>query len=89
MTRFMLKIVKHCTKAQLIPIIQGKILAGSTINTDGWKAYYEAYYGVVLLNGYTLESSTATTNLLEENVILMVLNHFEVFVNEGWLNLAG
>ena len=29
------EIVKHYTKAQLMPIIQGKILEGSTINTDG------------------------------------------------------
>ena len=29
------EIVKNCSKAELIPIIQGKILEGSTINTDG------------------------------------------------------
>ena len=33
------EIVKDCTREQLLPIIQGKILEGSTINTDGWKAY--------------------------------------------------
>ena len=31
-----------------MPIIQGKILEGSTINTDGWKAY-----DGLILNGYT------------------------------------
>ena len=30
-----------------MPIIQGKILEGSTINTDGWKAY-----AGLVLNGY-------------------------------------
>jgi hypothetical protein len=30
-----------------MPIIQGKILEGSTINTDGWKAY-----DGLILNGY-------------------------------------
>ena len=30
-----------------MPIIQGKILEGSTIHTDGWKAYYG-----LILNGY-------------------------------------
>ena len=32
----------------VLPIIQGKILEGSTINTDGWKAY-----DGLILNGYT------------------------------------
>ena len=42
------EIVKNCSKEQLLPIIQGKILEGSTINTDGWKAY-----DGLVLNGYT------------------------------------
>ena len=42
------EIVKNCSKEQLMPIIQGKILEGSTINTDGWKAY-----DGLILNGYT------------------------------------
>lgn len=42
------EIVKNCTRAQLLPIIQGKILEGSTINTDGWKAY-----DGLVLNGYS------------------------------------
>ena len=32
-------IVPNCSKEELMPIIQGKILEGSTIHTDGWKAY--------------------------------------------------
>ena len=40
-------IVKHCSKEQLMPIIQGKILEGSTIHSDGWKAY-----DGLILNGY-------------------------------------
>ena len=42
------QIVKNCTRAELMPIIQGKILEGSTINTDGWKAY-----DGLILNGYS------------------------------------
>lgn len=42
------EILKNCTKEQLMPIIQGKILEGSTINSDGWKAY-----DGLILNGYT------------------------------------
>ena len=42
------QIVENCSKEQLIPIIQGKILEGSTIHTDGWKAY-----DGLVLNGYT------------------------------------
>jgi transposase-like protein len=41
------QIVKNCSKAELLPIIQGKILEGSTIHTDGWKAY-----DGLVLNGY-------------------------------------
>lgn len=40
-------IVKNCSRAQLMPIIQGKILEGSTIHTDGWRAYHG-----LILNGY-------------------------------------
>ncbi len=41
------EIVDNCSKAQLMPIIQGKILEGSTIHTDGWKAY-----DGLIVNGY-------------------------------------
>ncbi len=40
-------IVKKCSKEELMPIIEGKILEGSTIHTDGWKAY-----DGLILNGY-------------------------------------
>ena len=40
-------IVQNGSKDQLMPIIQGKILEGSTIYTDGWKAYDD-----LILNGY-------------------------------------
>ena len=33
------QIVQNCSKEALMPIIQGQILDGFTINTDGWKAY--------------------------------------------------
>lgn len=41
------EVVKSCSKSQLIPIIQGKILEGSKVYTDGWKAY-----DGLILNGY-------------------------------------
>ena len=41
-------IVPRCSREELLPIIQGKILEGSTIHTDGWKAY-----DGLILNGYT------------------------------------
>ena len=41
------EIVENCSKSSLMPIIQGKILEGSTIHTDGWKAY-----DGLILNGY-------------------------------------
>jgi transposase-like protein len=45
--RVYLKIVRNATRKELMPIIQGKILEGSTIYTDGWKAY-----NGLILNGY-------------------------------------
>jgi len=41
------EIVKNCSKAELMPIIQGKILEGTPVYTDGWKAY-----DGLILNGY-------------------------------------
>lgn len=41
------QIVKNCSKEELMPIIEGKVLEGSTIHTDGWKAY-----DGLVLNGY-------------------------------------
>ena len=41
------EIVENCSRNSLLPIIQGKILDGSTIHTDGWKAY-----DGLILNGY-------------------------------------
>ena len=41
------QIVENCSKQELMPIIQGKVLEGSSINTDGWKAY-----DGLVVNGY-------------------------------------
>jgi len=41
------QIVPNCTKESLMPIIQGHVLEGSTMHTDGWKAY-----DGLILNGY-------------------------------------
>ena len=41
------EIVENCSKEKLMPIIQGKILEGSAVFTDGWKAY-----DGLILNGY-------------------------------------
>ena len=41
------RIVPDCSKESLMPIIQGIILEGSTIHSDGWKAY-----DGLILNGY-------------------------------------
>jgi len=39
--------VKNCSKEELMPIIKGHVLEGSTIHTDGWKAY-----DGLIVNGY-------------------------------------
>lgn len=39
--------VPNCSKETLMPIIEGKVLEGSTIHSDGWKAY-----DGLILNGY-------------------------------------
>ena len=33
------RIVKNCSKAQLLPILKGKVLDGSTVYSDGWRPY--------------------------------------------------
>jgi transposase len=40
-------VVKNCSRDELMPVIQGKILEGSTIHSDGWRAY-----DGLILNGY-------------------------------------
>ena len=40
-------IVKRCRKEDLMPIIEGKVLEGSTVYSDGWKSY-----DGLILNGY-------------------------------------
>jgi transposase len=40
-------IVEDCSRDELMPIIQGKVLEWSTIHSDGWKAY-----DWLILNGY-------------------------------------
>jgi transposase-like protein len=42
------EIIKKASRSELLPIIQGKILEGSIINSDGWRAY-----DGLILNGYT------------------------------------
>jgi len=34
-----LTIVKNCSKAQLLPILKGKVLDGTRVYSDGWKPY--------------------------------------------------
>ena len=41
------EIIKNCSRKELLPIIKSRILEGSEINTDGWKAYDS-----LVLNGY-------------------------------------
>lgn len=41
------EVIKHASRAQLMPIIKGKVLEGSTIYSDGWKSY-----DGLILNGY-------------------------------------
>ena len=41
------KIIRKCTKAEIVPVIRGKILEESTVYTDGWKSY-----DGLVLNGY-------------------------------------
>jgi transposase len=41
------EVIEHCSKKELMPIIQGKVLSNSTIYTDGWKSY-----DGLVINGY-------------------------------------
>ena len=63
-----IEIVKNCSREQLLPIIQGKILEGSTINTDGWKAY-----DGLVLNGYTHHRVYHSNNEFARKIIARLL----------------
>jgi transposase len=41
------RVVKNCSREQLLPIIQGKILSESTVFTDAWRSY-----DGLILHGY-------------------------------------
>ena len=41
------KVVRNCTRAELMPVIKGQILTESKIYTDGWKSY-----DGLILHGY-------------------------------------
>lgn len=45
--RVHVQIVPKCTKRALLPIIRGRVATGSTVYTDGWKAY-----DGLILDGY-------------------------------------
>ena len=45
--RVFVKIVENCSKEELLPVIQGKILENSVVYTDGWKGY-----DGLIVNGY-------------------------------------
>jgi transposase-like protein len=67
-------VVSHCSKEALMPIIRGKILEGSTIHTDGWKAY-----DGLILNGYDhYRVFHHAKNLQEESRMSMELKRFGV-----------
>lgn len=38
------KVVKDCSREQIMPILKGKILEESTVFTDGWKSYHGLIY---------------------------------------------
>lgn len=38
------KVVKDCSREQIMPILKGKILDESTVYTDGWKSYHGLIY---------------------------------------------
>jgi transposase len=38
------KVVKNCSREQILPILKGKILDESTLFTDGWKSYHGLIY---------------------------------------------
>ena len=63
-----------------MPIIEGKVLEGSTIYSDGWKAYD----GLILTAINITEFTIATMNLRGERVILTVSNLFGLLRKGVW-----
>lgn len=52
------RVVDSCSRESLMPIIQGLTLSGSTIYTDGWRAY-----DGLILNGYEHHRVSLETSL--------------------------
>jgi transposase-like protein len=58
-------VVENCSRESLMPIIKEKILEGSMVHSDGWKAY-----DGLILNGHdhSIECIIQRTNLREESL---------------------
>jgi hypothetical protein len=78
------KVVEKCSKDQLMPIIQSKVLEGSTINTDGWKAYDGLWLSMDMI---IIASSIHTMNLQGVNAMAMVSNLSGASPKNAWQSL--
>ena len=61
MVRVYIEVVENCTRKELMPVRQGRILEESTINTDGWKAY-----NGLVFNGKTSKFIKGIKNFVEK-----------------------
>jgi len=48
------RVVRNCSREQLLPIIKGKVLSESTVFTDAWRSYDS-----LILHGYKLPNSSS------------------------------
>jgi hypothetical protein len=77
-------IVPDYSKGELMPILQGKIWTGSTIHTDGWKAY-----DGLVLNGYDHYRVFHSENEFDRKKIIGTESDaFGALLRESWLNLT-
>jgi transposase-like protein len=82
--RVFLSVVKNCSKAELMPILQGRIVEGSDVYTDSWKAYDE-----LLTNGHKHHRVHHHENEFARGKNhVKAPNHFGAIRSFAWQNFA-
>jgi transposase-like protein len=74
-------IAPNCSREELMPIIQGKILEGSTIHTDGRPTMDLFSIGTTIIEFFTVKTSSRG-----ERVTLMELRRSGASPREDWPN---
>jgi len=76
------KVVKNCSREQILPILKGKILEESTVFTDGWKSYH----GLIYQGFQHYRIYHSKNEFARGKTTLTALKVFGVFAKDVWQN---